>query len=251
MERLQHLITSLLDRPANVFVFLHRRHGYTNQQFQQLTTLNQPDRSGQIRCFLFGDGADPIYLSKGPRGLLGTSGTFTAMSGGSDVAPQFTSSVQDESKQIIKAIHFEYVWQIYQHAFRAAFFELREDFFRAFDALTHQPEIDSAELYNWLRQPGQRSIFLRLLSFIGRIRRKSSLEKELRALEAADNRQYVFSDLGVDLQTIYGESTARAYQTARQMLGSQVLAGGGKVQFAELRRTFDRLLEHLPEPTYP
>lgn len=250
LETLREQILAHLRADAQTFVFLHRRHGYNSKHLRDFNQLKESVPQGQLRCFLFGDGADPLYLSQGPRGLLGTSGTFGAMAGHGATAQSLTSSIENEESRQIKKSHFDYVWQMYEHAFRAAFFELKEDLFRALAPLLGQATIDSGELYNWLRQPSQKRIFLRLLSFVGRIRQNSSLEKELRQFETEDHRRYIFADLGVDLAAIYGETTAQAYHEAKALISKQVLASGGPLAFVQLRKSFDDLLEQLPLPTY-
>lgn len=235
---------------GEVMLFLHRHHGYHQDHLRELIHLRTPGEDhGLLQIFLFGEGADAIYLTTDPRGLLGTSGTFSANMVFDGQAMEATS-IADRKRREIKSTHFDYVWQLYKLALRRRIFELKEDFFNCLGQYLPQTQFESGELYDVLRLPENRQLFLRLLSFVGRIRKRSDLAKEIRTFERNTNRTLTFDDCGIQLETSYGVSAAEQYALLAAYVLRHVLARGETVFLPDLREKFEELLLQIPGLTY-
>lgn len=235
---------------GDIFIFLHRRHGYNQDHINRLSKINRPaDRL--FYCFLFGEGGDLLYLTKDPRGLLGISGTFTAsraMTQSDDELP--LSAIADAQSHLLKPEHFNYIWNRYLFAFKARIFELKEDFFTALAPLLGQQGCAAGELYAFLSKPEQRLLLLRLLSFSGRLQKGSRLDEELKMLSAREARVLHFDDGCPQLATIYGVEAGEYYEQVSNAIKKNVLAKGEEVKLNDLRYQFDQLLEAIPGATY-
>lgn len=77
-QNLAVLIRQYLQQDGEVMLFLHRYHGYSQEHLKQIIHQVPEGQQERLRCFLFGEGADAIYLTSDAKGLLGTSGTFSA-----------------------------------------------------------------------------------------------------------------------------------------------------------------------------
>lgn len=248
-----HQLKALLETHSadggDVMVFLHRHHGYEQQHVSALLAHPLPAGHGQHHCFLFGEGADPIYLTNNPRGLLGISGTFAAqLSRGDAIIP--LTSVADANLLLLRPAHFDYVWQLYERAIARSIFELREDLLSFLSQHLPRSTFASGELYALLSAAEQRLLLLRLLSFVGRVRKASALAVELRSWERRHNRTYSFDDCQSQLSATYGADMAVQYGTLAAYLLKHVLAKGEPVFLPELRDQFDALLQEFPEKSY-
>lgn len=249
LNQLKQLLETHTADAGDVMVFLHRHHGYEQQHVSALLAHPLPAGHGQHHCFLFGEGADPIYLTNNPRGLLGISGTFAAqLSRGGTILP--LTAIADADRRLLRPVHFDYVWQLYERAIARSIFELREDLLSFLSR--HLPLVTFApgELYALLSVPGQRLLLLRLLSFVGRVRKASALAVELRSWERQHNRTYTFEDSGVQLSATYGADLAARHAVLAAYLLKHVLAKGEPVSLPELRDRFDALLQAFPEKSY-
>lgn len=234
---------------GDVMIFLHRQHGYHQDSIRGLQ-LARGSAGGFVRCFLFGEGSAPIYLTNDPRGLLGTSGTFSARVAYPGMEPLAMTSIADAERRELKAAHFDHIWQLYQYALRAHIFELREDLFSAIAGSNLEAEWAPGAFYEWLRRPENRPLLLRLLSFTGRLRKGTTLSRELRDLELQTGRSLLFGDCSQQLTTNYGEAAALPYRQLADLIQRHLLAKGACVRMRDLRDAFGALLAAIPEPTY-
>lgn len=249
LQQLKALLETYTADAGDVMVFLHRHHGYEQQHVSALLAHPLPAGHGQHHCFLFGEGADPIYLTNNPRGLLGISGTFSAqLSRGGTVLP--LTSVADADRRLLRPAHFDYVWQLYERAIARSIFELREDLLSFLSHHLPRTTFASGELYALLSAADQRLLLLRLLSFVGRVRKASALAVELRSWERRHNRTYTFDDCEAQLSATYGADTATQHAALAAYLLKHVLAKGEPVFLPELRDQFDALLQEFPEKSY-
>lgn len=248
-QNLAVLIRQYLQQDGEVMLFLHRYHGYSQEHLKQIIHQAPEGQQERLRCFLFGEGADAIYLTSNSKGLLGTSGTFSAQLN-RDGQPLDVSAIADAERRLLKSAHFDYIWDIYQLALRRRIFEFKEDLFNCLGQYLPQLTFEPGELYPLLRLPENRMLFLRLLSFVGRIRKGSDLANEIRIFERNNNRTLTFDDCGIQLETSYGASAAEQYALLAAYVLRNVLAKGNAVSLLELRERFEELLEQISGLTY-
>ena len=142
---------------GQVYLFLHRSHGYNYKVVDQILSnlRSLPNASQQLRCFLFGEGHDYIYIAKQARGLLGTRGTFSArmpIKNGGTKATQLITAVADSQKKVLKKEHFDNVWRFYTNTFKAKIFELKEDLFAYLLALHHDERTQQLSVYQDMKK---------------------------------------------------------------------------------------------------
>ena len=203
LNHLLQLAEAELAEGRIVFLFLHRRHGYTPAAIESLQQQLTAEERPACRCFLFGEGGDPLYLFRDERGLLGATGTFSARIMDGQGRERRLSAVADAGQHLLKAGHFQHTWQQYEHAFRERILELREDLFDSLGILLEKKEAPPGAVYRHLSEPGRRIMLLRLLSFTGRLRKGARLERELRACEEEQERTFSFDDLQAQLSAAY------------------------------------------------
>lgn len=241
------------EEAASVFLFLHRRHGYTNETLSHiLEAINSARRTkNTVRGFLFGEGNDYIYIATQNRGLLGTKGTFSAMlQSPYHASSQLVSAVADANRRLLKVEHFNAVWRYYAHNFKAKLVELREDLFGAIWPISLEESVDSSTYYIFLQQTDNQLLFLRLLSFIGKIRKGSDLEQTLKNYEQQLKRSFFFDDCRENLKTVYGEQKGRLYESLVSEIRKQLFVHHQQVDLLQLRARFDDLLCEMPEAAY-
>lgn len=249
LDQLKQLLETHTADGGDVMLFLHRHHGYEQQHTSALLALPLPTGHGQHHCFLFGEGADPIYLTNNPRGLLGISGTFAAQLSRGDITLPLTA-IADANRRLLRPAHFDYVWQLYERAIARSIFELREDLLSFLCQQLPKTTFASGDLYALVSVAKQRLLLLRLLSFVGRVRKSSALAIELRGWERRHNRTYTFDDCEAQLSATYGPAIAAQHATLAAYLLKHVLAKGEPVYLPELRDQFDALLQAFPEKSY-
>jgi len=234
---------------GDVMIFLHRQHGYHQEHIEQLSQA-AGDQLGSVRSYLFGEGSNVIYLTRDPRGLLGTTGTFSAQVCYDEQPSTYINAIADEERRELSPSHFSYVWDRYHHALRARIFELREDVLHELAPILPRTVLEPGEGYQFLSKPEHRHVLLRLLSFINRIRAGSDLAQELRQEERLIGRALSFDDCGVQLEQAYGPSVAEVYQELAGFIRKKLLAKSSGVDMEELRRLFDELLRQIPGAIY-
>ena len=249
MLELQAYLEQYTRHEGTVVLLLHRHHGYHQDHVKALLALQLPADHGNFQCFLFDEGTDAVYLTANPRGLLGTAGTFSARVNFAGQQLDI-SAVADADRKELKPAHFNYVWQLYQLALRRRIFELREDLLSYLGQFLPRTGFAPGELYTLLSQPQDRLLLLRLLSFVGRIRKHSDLAREIRTFERNNNRTLTFEDCGIQLEAAYGPLAAEQHAGLVAFLQKHLLATGEAVHVVELRERFDGLLLQIPGPTY-
>lgn len=235
---------------CEVFIFLHRNHGYNGKAIKELLQLIN-DGSSQlspVKCFLFGEGNGALYISTNPRGLLGTKGTFSAQR--INGTTQWIDAREDAGSKTIKRAHFNNVWNTYAKAFKAKVFELQEDIFLALSPFLTKQELPANELYQHLRRQEHQLLFLRLLSFTGKLRKGSSQEKLLLEQENLQGRAYDFNDFSTNLGTVYEDRTKDIYNNLVENINQKLFAGVHQYDLAQLRDQFADLLQSMPEEIY-
>lgn len=234
---------------GEVMLFLHRHHGYFQEHLKPLIHLPLDDSHGLIRCFLFGEGADEIYLTSNARGLLGTSGTFSAkvLFEGQQVG---LSAVASAERRELKVAHFDHVWRMYRQALRRRIYELKEDLLSCLSQALPTSVFEPGEVYQILNKAENRMLLLRLLSFVGRIRKHSDLAREIRTFERNNNRTLTFDDCGIQLETTHGQLAAEQHAVLAAYILRNLLARGGEVSLLELREKFEELLLQISGLTY-
>ncbi len=237
---------------SDVYVFLHRNHGYNQQAIEELLSgLNDhQEHVAQLKCFLFGEGNDDIYIAKNPRGLLGTKGTFCGNVNANNGQNTRVDAVANPLENQLKREHFDFVWRVYSHAFKSKVFELKEDLLATFAEYLTQDSIPPGELYRYLRGPENRLLFLRLLSFIGRMRKGSDLERELILWESKEKRSLLFDDFNTNLKATYGAIEGDIYRDLVEAIKTHIFSAQGIPDLPAIRGKFDELLNVMSEATY-
>lgn len=235
---------------SQVFIFLHRNHGYNGKAIEEILELIEKDASNlsPVRCYLFGEGNGSLYISSNPRGLLGTKGTFNAQR--INGTTQWIDSRADIENKTIKKIHFDHVWNAYAKAFKAKVFELQEDIFLALSPYLTRKKSKAHDLYRHLRQQEHKLLFLRLLSFIGKLRKGSSQEKVLLEQENLQGRTFDFDDFSINLGSVYNDQTVGIYHDLVKDINQNLFTGTHDYDLAQLRDQFTDLLESMPEEIY-
>ena len=240
---------------SNIFLFLHRSHGYTSGHIQQifLDHAAQLDTDQELKCFLFGEGNDFIYLAKNPRGLLGTRGTFSAnfQNDGLQIDnSSYLDAVLDYEQQVIKKEHFESVWNYYGNAFKAKILELKESLLSHLLPAHYAAIEQEVGFYEALRKPEHRLLLLRLLSFVGKMRKGSDLEEELKKFEITNKKSYLFDDCNAHFKGIYGEEERKIYQLLSNEIKNSILSRKQSSDLISMRNHFDALLKVMPEASF-
>ena len=93
-------------------------------------------------------------------------------------------------------------------------------------------------------------LLLRLLSFVGRIRKHSDLAREIRTFERNSNRTLTFDDCGIQLETAHGPAAAEAHAILASYILRNVLSRGAEVSLLELREKFEEVLLQISGLTY-
>lgn len=235
---------------SEVFIFLHRNHGYTSQSIEAiLAEIRTQNRAIEpLRCFLFGEGNGSLYIASNPRGLLGTKGTFNAQR--INGTTHLIDAREDEALKLLKKSHFDHVWNAYSRAFKSKVFELKEDMFSVLSPFLIKREPKADELYQHLRLEDNKLLFLRLLSFTGKLRKGSSQEKTLLEQENLLGRALDFDDFSTNLETVYASKTQGIYKQLVQNITHKLLTGTHTVNLEELRDQFADLLQSMPEEVY-
>ncbi len=241
--------TTAWSQEGDVFVFLHRRHGYQHKTIQKLLS-QRPNNGAEVRYFLFGEGSDAIYLAQSSRGLLGTTGTFSGRYKNGDQEDRPLSAVFNDDEGLLLSSHFNYVWHFYQGAFKSRVFELKEDLFAILAGSLTTPVAAAGSIYQTLKQKENQVLLLRLLSFTGRLRAGSRLEMDLRQAEEQLDRSFRFDDASANLQNAYGIAAAAQYEELVRTISQDFLATGNPVDLRQLRDQFAALLLAMPGETY-
>jgi hypothetical protein len=235
---------------SEVFIFLHRNHGYNGQAIEDILAeikKHHPDASN-VRCFLFGEGNGSLYIASNSRGLLGTKGTFNAQR--VNGTTQWIDAREDEEQKLLKKDHFDFVWNAYTKAFKAKVFELREDIFSSLSPFLTRKDTKADELYQHLRGPNNKLLFLRLLSFTGKLRKGSSQEKLLLEQENLLGRALDFDDFSTNLGTVYTGHTSSIYKNLSHYITQNIFTGTNQIDLKNLRDQFSELLQSMPEEIY-
>lgn len=249
MSYLSEQLNQAREEGDDLMVFLHRHHGYHQEHLKALLQQTNLEDDTTFKCFLFGEGADPIYLTNQPRGLLGTSGTFSAEVMLSGESLSLSAVASAERKELVTA-NFNYVWDTYQLALRRQFFELKEDLLSTLAQFLNTDQFAPGEVYSILSRPEHRILLLRLLSFAGRVRKNSGLATEIRTFEKNNNRTLTFDNCHMHLESVYGATAADTYTSVVSFISQHLLATGEPLSLLALRSRFDELLTLLPGRTY-
>lgn len=246
IDRLGQLIQAHSGPKQAVMLFMHRHHGYKQEHIQQLMAMQPADQLANLKCFLFGEGAENIYLKNEARALLGRSGCFETDISDADGNKQSLSAIQSFENKTIKTTHFNYTWSIYQHALRKRIFELKEELIATcFEQQSSAPVFEAGTAYALLNQAEHKLLFLRLLSFIGKIRKRSSLAIDIRTLEREHNKAFAFENCALLIASSYGSEAEAQYQVLAKYIYQHALTKKGSLDLLALRQEFDKLLAYF------
>lgn len=235
---------------SQVFIFLHRNHGYNGKAIQEILDeiKNNQIEATPVRCFLFGEGNGSLYIASNPRGLLGTKGTFKAQR--INGITQWIDATSDSDLKFLKKENFDNVWQAYAKAFKSKVFELKEDVFLALSPFLTRQQLKANELYQHLRRQENKLLFLRLLSFTGKLRKGSSQERTLHEQENKLGRALDFDDFSTNLIAVYNPKTSGIYNDLVKEINQNLFTGTHDYDLSQLRDHFTGLLESMPGEVY-
>ena len=240
---------------SDLFVFLHRSHGYNSSHVQDILSSTRPMLHGEqvMKCFLFGEGNDHIYLAQNARGLLGTKGSFCGdfqRKGQLDATSTILDATFDSAQKMIKKEHFDSIWSYYGNSFKAKILELREALFSQLLPLQYPNGAEPASAYAMLRQAEHRLLLLRLLSFVGKMRKGSGLEEELKKFEFIDKKSYLFDDCNAHFKGTHGEGQSKPYEELSIAIKNSILSQKQSSDLVAMRNHFNALLEVMPEASF-
>ena len=225
-------------------IFLHRKR-HPNSYVQTLLKFMQEklkfNNDGSLKCFLFGYGSDYLYLTKNPKGLLG-SGELGGWVEYRDGRKEEYNVIQNLEKRTIWQENYDSVWNYYQHEFKMKLYLLERDLFLHFAPFTESEySKNGTSLFTHLE--ADPPLALRLYSFVG-----ESLDEK-----RADNYQeLLFDDCSENLKAAYGPEASQAYEALRRSI-DRVFLGNclDKVQpqkaIPQVRRQFIQLRSLMPE----
>jgi hypothetical protein len=251
----------------DIFVFLHRDHGFDeNIILQLLNDLQkyQTDSNRVLRCFLFSEGRDFIYYQTKEEGLL-ASGDFMRNAryksrfnnpDGKTEKIDVTIKDLDTKEKMVKPQHFDRVWNYYQNEFEKKIISLQIDTIAAFVEIMNPAVNDELiSCMNWkvkieaLEEKTSDYLLLRLKSFLDYEDMKLS-PTELQALQEFEKEKqisYEFDDCSVNLGEHLIEEVQEAYQILRDRLKPVFLEQIQDCSFSlnELNEDFENLVKAL------
>lgn len=223
--------------------FLHRkRHpvSYVGQLLQFFKEQLDLTETGKLKCFLFGYGADYLYLAKNPNGLLG-DGQLGGFIDDEDGLRKEYKVIEDLKQRTIREGNFNAVWRYYQHEFKKKLYELERDLFLHFSPFTN-PEYRGKNGSLFAHLETNSALALRLYSFIG-----EDIEEE-----ALEYQELLFDDCSENLKTAYGVPALEAYEALKQyinevFLGNSLHKVPPHIAIPQVRQQFVQLRSTMPE----
>ncbi len=247
------------DANAPIYVFLHRRAGYSGNEVSKILDhfINPPNGiSRNIKCFLFSDGRDYIYTGINKKGLLADTdhsqeGTFGGSSGG-----EAADVVLNWEKRLINYSRFEDVWEYYTHYFKAKIFDLKEDLLlHLCHFYTRNKPVFVSDFFDLLSE--HEILYLRTKAFSVGLDKED--HKKVKAIEnLLDERIELMDDCLPNLQKVYGDPIKDLYMVLKADLERHLVTpdyfdttefDAGEV-LRTLRSHFRQLLSDMPEETY-
>lgn len=257
LESIAKVLSNHADSPET-FIFFHRivfpDASKMGQFIEQLTQTQR--KSGQIKVFLFSADRDYIYITTQREGLLGVDGRFGDRIEVVDPksGERRTIAIEvvlDKEKQILKADHFEKVWDYYSHEFKKKIANLKEDLFHYFiKYISREKPINADILYQHLDKGPL--LKLRVKSLMGRLREEE--ERLLATNEREAQQSYIFDDCNENLLLIYGQQAKLDYKALisnmEPLLNPPFEPVCPHKLLTDIRDGFDNLLSRMPESTY-
>jgi hypothetical protein len=206
----------------SVKVFLHRNHGYTGNELENLKSPNAP-----FSTTLFGNSSDHLYMKPNSRyGLLTTDGYMNDRSLG------ISACMMHDGKLHIKKEHFDSVWNYYEYHFKRRTFKLKETFVQVAIPALHV------------------SVAPELLTFL-----REKLEEYQQNIRPGANGEWltfpVANTPDKQQQVRYPAEVSKFIRQLKDRI-AEFLAHTTpqKEQVLNLRDAFDNLLDALPENIY-
>jgi len=236
---------------ADIYVFLHRTAGYTEERIRQIEdALKDPKvspRERLIKCYSFGQGRDYLYIGVNlakETGLLGQVERSERGNMQGVINKTLTiNALTPDSK--IKYAHFDDVWRHYTHQFKNKIFDLKEELLIHFCALCNAVSADPAipvgldaanpssmvpaspdfkrdkgvtraDLYKNIKKENE-FLYLKMQRFI-EMNLSEAMQKKLYTLDReAGGESMVFEEGCKDnLRAIYSSNVVKAYENLQQ-----------------------------------
>ena len=242
MKFLLNLISSFEAEEHKIFVFLHRRDGFTDVDIRYLLK-----ERNHHKYFLFGEGRDYIYHDTQIEGLLGEDSQFFYQSPNLN---QPEIQVADDNKKIVFQPHFDKVWHHYENEFHTKIFELKEDLLSHFFSLfpTHF-DLKFNQYFDHLNQ--DKPLLWRVKSFMndGCNCLEEDEKKELEKYEKEEEKSFIFDDCRANLAKV--ENIEEEYDEVVNILRRLLFDKGNKTEktlrhnLMELNREFEALLQSI------
>lgn len=247
---------------SHIFVFFHRSGDYGYNQEDLETLLNLVNKNYQaeldtlrrVKCFLFGDNRDYLYLITPGNGLLGVNGQLGGTRDNGEKIVILEKN-KDGSKSI-NQFQFNGVWNYYFHEFKLKIFELYESFMILLFQYSMETSLTKAlDLRTAINNFDNGFYYSRLLSLINDPTLDKEQLKHLISMEKKYNKSFVFDDCNANLASIYGENIKTLYKELVASINDNWLRQKKDEiipsdAIKDVRKAFNKLLEAMPEATF-
>ncbi len=249
----EKIVDYLRSENHQVFLFLHRSHGYQRRDIEGLSSYVKKELKykrdeyihGKLKFFLFGSSRDYIYFDTANSGLI-HGGEFMHEEIYDDKGKLIkrNSVFTNKDKKEIKKSCFDKVWNYYQLEFKKKVFELKEDLFvKLFEQTNNVGE------YQLDLEKRQALLMYRLKSFRGLGLSKRE-RKVLVEAEWKQQRSFIFDDCIENVKNNYGDEALNIHSKITLETSALFNKGNITVPFTEIRTLFDQLLAQMPEKIY-
>ena len=250
LKTLEELIASK-SIDGDVLVLLHRDHQFGQPEIEALNQFAKSLSTNQvIRCYLFGEGADPIYFSYNEKGLLDDFGWFmdepeyTFLDKETNATKIGEASVVEQDSETgewkVLPKYFEEVWQTYLFKAKAYVFALREDVLSGFTPKIYF-SVDAA-----MDQEGQFQLMERLQSFCSSaelLANKSAKNGKKSGINGeVDHYSKFFLESGSDIRKYYQLSLGAAKNLLEKENSDRPLL---KEDLLEFGHALGQLINHI------
>lgn len=267
------------DEGARIFVFLHRRHRFDDDDVTCLLKMAKEvgKKENLFKCFLFSDGRDFIYYQTHSIGLLGQFGDFMKERDYDYQEEDEYGEMQERTREVcvyeynevlqkneILPRYFNVVWNYYSFEFTKKIKELRVDLLSHLTILPANKENTkeiSAEI--WLEKiTSNKYLNLRLRSFLNMYAHSTIKEldpkyknirtaelNKLKRYERKENNSYVFDDCNANLTFDGARRTYKdIYATFCPVFTKEEIDITKSINLIAINQQLEKLIKQLEGP---
>ena len=236
---------------GKVIAFLHREHGYSEEDIEELYQLI-PNKSSEVKYFLFGEGEDYLYYAHSEQGMLDDFGGFMdepefefnrpGINGERLTGIERVSVLRENGRTgqpELRPYYFDKVWEYYQNDFIRKIHSLKLDLLNALFPYYLDPNPKEKLPIGELLNQQNKELYLTLHSFC-----KTASKQPV-------NRNEDFTQLITNVFKGNLRNSREKYLAIKQTIEEIIFAPdstAGKVADLEkVRNGFDELLNTLPQ----